>query len=107
MIARLITKLFTFILSLITKIVSLILTPLTSTISALLPDLSSYVARIVSFIDTMLYMFGWFFNLLPPITKSVILLYLSLLGIFFTAYAIYVIVEFSMYLITKIKNLFI
>lgn len=107
MIARLITKLFTFILSLITKIVALILTPLTTTISALLPDLSTYVAKIVSFINTMLYMVGWFFNLLPPTTKSVILLYLSLLLVFFTAYAIYVVVEFSMYLITKIKNLFI
>lgn len=107
MIAKLITKLFTFILSLITKLVSLILTPLTAAISALLPDLSLYVGKIVQFIDTMLYMLGWFFNLLPPTTKSVILLYLSLLLVFFTAYSIYVVVEFSMYLITKIKNLFI
>ena len=107
MIASLITKLFTFILSLITKIVGLILSPLTSSISALLPDISSYVSRIVYFINNMLYMVGWFFNLIPPITKSVLLLYLSLLLVFFTAYAIYVVVEFSMYLITKIKNLFI
>lgn len=107
MVAKLITKLFTFILSLITRIVALILTPLTTAISALLPDLSIYVLKIVHFIDNMLYMLGWFFNLLPPTTKSVILLYLSLLLVFFTAYAIYVAVEFSMYLITKIKNLFI
>lgn len=107
MVARLITKLFTFILSLIAKIVGLILSPLTTAISALLPDLSIYVSKIVSFINTMLYMVGWFFNLLPPSTKSVILLYLSLLLVFFTAYAIYVVVEFSIYLITKIKNLFI
>lgn len=107
MVARLITKLFTFILSLIAKIVGLILSPLTTAISALLPDLSTYVAKIVSFINTMLYMVGWFFNLLPPTTKSVILLYLSLLLVFFTAYAIYIVVEFSIYLITKIKNMFI
>ena len=107
MIAKLITKLFTFILSLIAQIVSLILSPLTLAISALLPDLSTFVAKIVSFINTMLYMFGWFFNLLPPTTKSVILLYLSLLLIFFTAYSLYVVVEFSMYLITKVKNMFL
>lgn len=107
MIARLITKLFTFILSLISKIVSLILSPLTLAISALIPDLTTYVAKIVNFINSFLYMFGWFFNLLPPTTKSIILLYLSLLLVFFTAYALYVIVEFSIYLITKIKNMFI
>lgn len=107
MIAKLITKLFTFILTLIAKIVSLILSPLTLAISALLPDLSTYVAKVVSFINNMLYMVGWFFNLLPPSTKSIILLYLSLLLVFFTAYAIYVVVEFTMYLITKVKNMFI
>lgn len=107
MIASLITKLFTFILSLITKIVALILSPLTSAISALLPDLTSFVAKVVNFINTMLYMTGWFFNLLPPGVKSVVLLYLSLLLVFFTAYALYVVVEFSMYLITKVKNLFV
>lgn len=107
MIAKLITKLFTFILSLIAKLVGIILSPLTSAISALLPDINSYVAKIVSFINSSLYMFGWFFNLLPPTTRSVILLYLSLLLVFFTAYSIYVVVEFSMYLITKIKNMFI
>ena len=96
MVAKLITKLFTFILSLITKIVTLILSPLTASISALLPDLSIYVAKIVNFIDNMLYMVGWFFNLLPPTTKSVILLYLSLLLVFFTAYSIYVIENSTM-----------
>lgn len=107
MIAKLITKLFTFILSLITKIVGIILLPLTTAITALLPDISTYVSHIVNFINNMLYMVGWFFNLFPPITKSVVLLYLSLLLVFFTAYSLYVVVEFSMYLITKIKNLFI
>ena len=107
MIARLITKLFSFILSLITKFVALLLTPLTATLSALLPDLTTFVAKVSSFINTSLYMFGWFFNLLPPITKSVILLYLSLLLIFFTAYATYLVVSFAIYLITKIKSMFI
>lgn len=107
MIAKLITKLFTFILSLIAKIVSLILSPLTLAISALLPDLTTYVAKIVNFINNSLYMVGWFFNLLPPSTKSIILLYLSLLLVFFTAYSLYVVVEFTMYLITKVKNMFI
>lgn len=106
MIAKLITKLFTFILTLITNIVSLLLSPLTSAISALIPDLTTYVAKIQSFINTMLYMVGWFLNLLPPGVKSVILLYLSLLLIFFTAYAIYVVVEFTIYLITKVKSMF-
>lgn len=106
MVATLITKLFTFILTLISKIVLLLISPLTTLISSLLPDLTTFVAKITYLIDNLLYMLGWFFHLLPSGVKSVILLYLSLLLIFFTAYASYVIIEFTIYLITKIKNMF-
>lgn len=107
MIASLITKLFTFLLSLITNVVLLILTPLTSAINALVPDLSTYAAKIVNFIDTSLYMVGWFFTLLPPGVKSIILLYLSLLLVFFTAYAIFIVIYITIELITKIKSMFV
>lgn len=107
MIARLITKLFTFILSLIAKIVGLILSPLTAAINALIPDFSLLVSKFVSFVNTMLYMIGWFFNLLPPTVKSIILFYLSLVLVFFTMYSIYIVYHTITYLISKIKNMFI
>ena len=107
MIAKLITKLFTFILSLIAKLVGIILSPLTAAINALIPDFSLLVAKLVSFINTMLYMVGWFFNLLPPTVKSILLFYLSLVLIFFTLYSIYIVYHTTTYLITKIKSMFI
>lgn len=107
MIAKLITKLFTFILSLIAKIVGILLTPLTSAVNALIPDFSFLVAKLVSFINNMLYMVGWFFNLLPPTVKSIILFYLSLVLVFFTLYSIYIVYHTITYLITKIKSMFI
>lgn len=106
MIAKLITKFFNFILSLITSLVSIILTPITSLVSSLLPDLSSYVATVDGFINTGIANLGYFFSMLGPITRGAILLYLNLLGIFFTIYVTYLGYEVAIYLITKIKSMF-
>lgn len=106
MIAKLITKFFNFILSLIMSLVSTILSPLTSLVSSALPDLSGYVTTINGFINTALSNLGYFFSMLGPITRGAILLYLNLLGIFFTIYAGYLVIEVSIYLITKIKSMF-
>lgn len=106
MIAKLITKFFNFILSLIMSLVSTILSPITTLVSNALPDLSSYVTTINGFINTMLANIGYFFSMLGPITRGAILLYLNLLGVFFTIYAGYLTVEVTIYLITKIKSMF-
>lgn len=87
-------------------LVGTILSPLTSLVSSLLPDLSSYVTTINNFINTMLSNIGYFFSMLGPITRGSILLYLNLLGIFFTIYAAYITIEVTIYLITKIKSMF-
>ena len=107
MIARLITKLFNFILELIMSLVSTILSPLTSLVSSALPDLSSYVATVDSFINTMLGNIGYFFSMLGPTTRGAILLYLNLLSIFFTIYVAYIAIEVTIHLVTKIKSMFI
>lgn len=106
MIAKLITKFFNFILSLIMSLVSTILSPLTSLVSNAIPDLSTYVSTINNFINTMLGNIGYFFSMLGPITRGAILLYLNLLGIFFTIYVSYLAIEVAIYLVTKIKSMF-
>lgn len=106
MIASLISKFFQFILSVIMTLISVILTPLTTLVSSLLPDLSGPVTTINSFINTMLANIGYFFSMLGPITRGAILLYLNLLGIFFTIYASYIVIEITIYLVTKIKSMF-
>lgn len=106
MIANLISKFFQFILQLIMSLVSLILSPLTSLVSRLLPNLSGPVTTIANFIDTMLANIGYFFSMLGPTTRGAILLYLNILGIFFTIYASYIVIEVAIHLITKIKSMF-
>lgn len=107
MIAKLITKLFNFILSLIAKLVGTILSPLTGLVSRLLPDLSSYVATIDNFINTGLSNLGYFFSMFGPLTRGAIALEFNLISIFFTIYAGYIVIEVTIYLITKIKSMFV
>ena len=106
MIAKLITKLFNFILNVILTLVSTLLSPLTSLVSNALPDLSSFVTSINNFINTAFNNIGYFLSMLGPFTKSVILLELNLLSIFFTIYAGYITLEITIHLITKIKSMF-
>ena len=107
MIAKLITKFFNFILSLITTVVSWILAPITSLVTNLLPDLSSYVATFDNFINTAFDSIGYFLSMLGPVTRGVISLEFNLISIFFTIYAGYITYEITIYLVTKIKSMFL
>lgn len=107
MIAKLISKFFGFIIQIILSLISTLLSPLTSLISNAIPNLSTYVTTINNFINTMLSNVGYFFSMLGPITRGAILLYLNLLSIFFTIYATYIVIEVSIYLVTKIKSMFV
>lgn len=107
MIAKLITKFFNFILGLITKLVGIILTPLTSLVTGLLPDLSSYVATFDNFITTAFDNIGYFLSMLGPFTKSILALEFNIISIFFTIYAGYIALEVTIYLVTKIKSMFL
>lgn len=106
MIASFISKIFTFILSVISSLVSIILSPLDSLVDSLLPNLSSYITQIESFMQTYVPGLSYFLSWLGPFTISVIRLELSLVAVFFTIYASYLILQVTLYLITKIKNLF-
>lgn len=107
MVAKLITKFFNFILSLITSVVSLILSPISRLVSSLLPDLTSYVATFDNFINTAFDGIGYFLHFLGPTTRSVIALEFNLISIFFTIYAAYITYEVTIYLISKIKGMFL
>lgn len=107
MIAKLITKFFNFILSLITSVVSLILTPITRLVTNLLPDLSSYVATFDNFVNTAFDGIGFFFSILGPVTRGIIALEFNLISIFFTIYAGYITYEVTIYLVSKVKGMFL
>lgn len=106
MIASLISKLFTFILSVISSFISIVLWPLDRLVNSLIPDLSGYVSQIESFMQTYIPGLSYFLSWIGPVTLSVIRLELALVSVFFTIYASYLIIQVSMYLITKFKNLF-
>ena len=106
MIASLLTKLFSFILSIIASLVHIILLPLTSLVNALIPDLHTWSTSISEFINTYIPGITYFLSWLGPFTLSVIKLEMSLISIFFTCYAAYLTIHTTVYLITKIKSMF-
>lgn len=106
MIASFITKIFTFLLSVIASLIAIILAPLSAVVSALIPDLHSWVIAIENFINQYIPGISYFISWVGPFTLSVIKLELSFITIFFTAYAAYLVVETTIFLITKIKSMF-
>lgn len=106
MIASLITKLFTFLLSVIASLISIILAPLSAAVTALIPDLHTWVVQIENFINTYVPAISYFISWVGPFTLSVIRLELSFVTIFFTAYTFYLVIETTIFLITKIKSMF-
>lgn len=106
MISSLITKLFTFILSVVASLVTIILYPLTQAVNALIPDLHTWASTVDSFIAQYVPGISYFLSWIGPFTLSVIKLEMSFISIFFTAYAIYLTVHTTVFLITKIKSMF-
>lgn len=106
MIASLLTKLFSFILSIVASLVAIILWPLNQAINTLIPDLRSWVIVIENFINQYVPGISYFLSWLGPVTLSVIRLEMTLITIFFTAYSVYLAIHFTIFLVTKIKSMF-
>lgn len=108
MIAKLLTKLLAFILSIIGKIVGFILSPLTNLINSSLPDLHNTVTTIINFINNhILDNFTYFMSWLGPMTRGAIKLEFEIIAIFFTIYAVYLGIQITIIVITKIKSMFL
>lgn len=77
-------SILTTILNCLTWLVNLVLSPINSLFNNLFPDMTSYISQFNSFITN--YVGGslsYFFSLLPPITKNIILLYVSFLILYY------------------------
>lgn len=86
------------IMSVVTWILDIILLPVNALIENIFPDMASAINTFNSFLNQ--YIGGaiaWFSSLLPPITKSIIVLWLSFLIIYYG-------VAWSYALIVKIYN---
>lgn len=106
MIAKLISKFFMFILGLVASLVNILLLPLELLVNELVPDLHSWATSIESFLTTYIPRITYFLSWLGPMTKSVIILEISCISIFFTMYATYLTIQAGIYMITKIKSMF-
>lgn len=106
MIASLITKLFSFILSLLSSLVRIIISPISLLINNTIPDLHSVATTISNFINNSLGNIGYFFSWLGPLTKSAVRLELSIISAFFTIYLSYIVIHTSIRLIRKIRGMF-
>lgn len=77
--------LFTILFDVITRLVNVILTPINLLAATLVPDLSN----VISIFNVMINQyigggFTWFFSILPPMCRNVIVLYLTFLIGFYT-----------------------
>lgn len=76
---------FKLLLALITGIVNVFLLPINALISNVFPDFTTLVANFTTGIQVFLTdTVSYFSNFLPPLTKELILLYLSILLIHYT-----------------------
>lgn len=76
---------FKIFFGVITTIANIILLPINAIVNNMFPDFSIYIQQFTQgvttiFTDSM----GYFGHLLPPITKNLILLYLSILLVYYT-----------------------
>lgn len=77
---------FTLLMKFIVAIANFFLTPVNALCVNLLPDLTDKINHFESLVNQFITPgLSWFFSILPPYTRSTILLYLDLLIIFFTA----------------------
>lgn len=76
---------FNIFFGIITTIANIILLPINAIVNNMFPDLSIYIQQFTQGVTTIFTgTLGFFGNLLPPITKDLILLYLSILIINYT-----------------------
>lgn len=76
------------LLNFIGNLIGIIFTPIDLIIDTAFPSLTNYISNINSQVDTLAsfcsYAFGWFWNLIPPLTQGILTLYLTLLIAFYT-----------------------
>lgn len=78
--------LFNVIFNLVASIVQIIMIPVNAIISGALPDLTSKLSFITDNVGTIYNSIEWFFNILPPVTKSIIIFSIELLIAKYTIY---------------------
>lgn len=95
---------FNAIYKLALDVVNILIYPITAFVSTLFPDLSTYISAIQQFlVGTIVPVMAWFTNLLPPITKAVILLWLGFLLVYYTAVWTYTLSVKIFNVIRKVK----
>ena len=79
---------FKVLLKLIKGVVNIILAPINLLVVNMFPDLSSLLSSFNTIVSNVIGSgLSWFAHLLPPNTKTFILLYLSILIIYYTMYS--------------------
>lgn len=92
------------ILKVITKLLSLFLLPINLLINQLFPDMSAAIGHFNTFVNTYLgNTLTFFFSILPPIFRSIILIWLTFLITYYTVYYSYLAIIKIFDLIQKIK----
>lgn len=77
--------LFNVLFGVIKTILNIGLSPINLLVVNLFPDFSSIISNFNSFVSTYVgSMIGYFSNLLPPITKNIIIIYLTFLISYYT-----------------------
>ena len=87
--------LFNVLFLVIKSILDIGLAPVNLLVVNLLPDFSSIISNFNNFVSTYVgSMIGYFSNLLPPITKNIVIIYLTFLISYYTiSYAAHVIIK--------------
>lgn len=99
-----IEKIINGIMNLATKTIDLVLTPVNSLIENIFPNFSTIIGYFNTFVNQYIgSTLGWFFNLLPPITKQVMLLWFTFLVVYYGIVWSYNLIVKTYNVIQKIK----
>ncbi len=95
---------FNVLFKVIKSVIDTLMTPINLLVSSLFPDLSNILNVFNSACEQLLGpTLGWFSHLLPPNTRSLILLYFAILiGYYTVIYSVHLITK-VIYLIKKVK----
>lgn len=92
------------ILKIITTLLSVFLLPINLLIENLFPDMTNSIAHFNNFVTSYLgSSLSFFFNLLPPIFRSIVILWLTFLISYYTIYYSYLAIVKLFDIIQKIK----
>lgn len=91
--------LFKIIFNLLATIIQVVLLPINTLINNALPDLTYYINWFTENLSTLFVNFSWFINILPPISRSILIFGIDILVVKYTIYM-------STHLVIKIWNLF-